>query len=53
MVVIVLNEIYIKFIYNLECLLGYFGVDCRESCSGYCINDELCNYISGYCFSGC
>lgn len=48
-----MNEIYIKFIYNLECLPGYFGVDCRESCSGHCINDESCNHISGHCSSGC
>lgn len=37
----------------IECLLGYFGVSCREECKGYCINNELCNYVIGMCLNGC
>lgn len=42
-----------KYICYLECLLGYFGVVCSESCSGNCVNNMICYYINGVCFSGC
>lgn len=41
------------FILKLECVWGYFGMDCREFCGGYCESNELCDYVSGVCFDGC
>lgn len=35
------------------CSSGYFGLDCKSSCSRNCIHNEPCNYISGVCPSGC
>lgn len=37
----------------LVCLYGYYGEGCRYSCGGYCIRDELCDYVNGLCFNGC
>lgn len=28
-------------------------MDCRDKCSGNCINNEPCNHVSGVCPSGC
>lgn len=28
-------------------------MDCKKQCSGHCINNEPCDYISGVCHSGC
>lgn len=40
-------------IYFIVCLFGYYGLNCKECCSGYCMNDKLCDFVSGYCFNGC
>lgn len=37
----------------LVCESGHFGKDCRERCSGNCLNNETCDYVSGKCSSGC
>lgn len=47
-----INVVYI-FLFKIGCLLGYYGLDCKDNCSGYCINNELCDYINGVCLSGC
>lgn len=39
--------------YFIVCLFGYYGLNCKECCSGYCMNDKLCDFVSGYCFNGC
>lgn len=36
----------------IECPPGYFGMNCMEICSGHCINNEPCDYVSGVCPSG-
>lgn len=36
-----------------ECPNGQFGMDCRKSCSGNCINNESCDHVSGVCPSDC
>lgn len=38
---------------NEECPPGYFGKGCRERCSGHCIREEPCDYVSGECPNGC
>lgn len=46
---------YMLFVvfYFIVCLFGYYGLNCKECCSGYCMNDKLCDFVSGYCFNGC
>lgn len=36
-----------------ECTPGYFGLNCREHCSGHCTNKEPCDHVSGVCPAGC
>lgn len=38
---------------QIECPPEQFGLDCRERCSGQCINNEACDHASGVCSSGC
>lgn len=44
---------YILHFFSVECLSGKFGPNCRERCSGHCINNVTCNHISGVCPGGC
>lgn len=37
----------------IVCSPGQYGKDCSDSCSGYCINKEPCDHVSGVCTSGC
>lgn len=39
--------------FYIECLPGQFGMGCRERCSGYCLNNEPCEHVSGVCSNGC
>lgn len=41
------------WVFFKECPNGQFGMDCRKSCSGHCINNESCDHVSGVCPSGC
>lgn len=41
------------FYCTLGCLSGYFGLNCRERCSGQCINKKPCDNINGVCLNGC
>lgn len=51
----VLIEIIILIILPLciECPSQRFGLDCKERCSGHCINNEPCDHVRGVCPSGC
>lgn len=40
-------------IFFVECLFGYFGIECMGNCSGNCINNIQCDFINGECFDGC
>lgn len=44
---------YYCFVLYVECTLGYFGFNCKESCSRHCKNKEPCDHISGVCRKGC
>lgn len=46
----ILNLVELIFI---ECSSGYFGTGCRETCSRHCINNTVCNHVSGICPNGC
>lgn len=41
------------FFFCIECFVNYFGMDCNECCSGYCMNNELCDYVCGECINSC
>lgn len=43
----------IYFSLNSECKPSHYGMDCKETCSDYCLNSELCDHVSGVCSSGC
>lgn len=38
---------------DVECYSGYFGLDCRNHCRGYCMNNKPCDHVSGFCLMGC
>lgn len=46
-----LNNVY-TFLF-IECFSGFFGINCREHCSGHCKNSEPCDPVSGMCPNGC
>ncbi|XP_061196040.1 uncharacterized protein LOC133204332 [Saccostrea echinata] len=35
------------------CVSGTFGTDCKNNCSGHCLNDFICNRTTGQCDYGC
>lgn len=45
-----LTEYFFLFI---VCSLGHYGMNCRKQCSGHCINNVLCDHVSGECMGGC
>lgn len=44
------NVFYFVF---TECSSGFFGINCKELCSGYCKNSGPCDHVSGVCPNGC
>lgn len=36
-----------------ECLVGRYGVDCKQHCSGHCRDNTSCNHVTGQCDEGC
>lgn len=47
-----INAVYI-FLFKTGCSPGHYGLDCKDNCSGHCINNEPCDHINGVCPSGC
>lgn len=41
------------FLLKSGCERNFFGLDCRELCSGHCNNNDQCDHISGVCPDGC
>lgn len=37
----------------IECLVGYFGIMCKDWCSLNCCNCLICDYVIGWCEDGC
>lgn len=44
---------YHTFLSYLECSYGFFGTQCKELCSGHCMQNESCDHVSGTCIRGC
>lgn len=38
---------------NSECTPDYYGMNCRERCSGHCKSNKPCDHVSGECPGGC
>nr|XP_022311638.1 receptor-type tyrosine-protein phosphatase epsilon-like [Crassostrea virginica] len=36
-----------------QCVKGWYGLDCKQRCSGHCINNAVCNHMTGGCDGGC
>ena len=47
-----INVVYF-FLFKTGCPPGHYGLDCKDNCSGHCINNEPCDHVSGVCPSGC
>lgn len=43
----------VVFLLKSECEQSNFGLDCKERCSGHCINNVPCDHVSGVCHGGC
>lgn len=41
------------FFHEIECSVGYFGVECRNKCSENCFETQKCDRVSGECDNGC
>lgn len=40
------------FILVLECIAGYYGGNCKNSC-GHCLNEKTCHHVDGKCVEEC
>ena len=38
---------------RIECIGGWYGVDCKQQCSGHCRDNAVCNHVTGQCDKGC
>ena len=35
------------------CPAGWYGVDCKQQCSGHCRDNAVCNHVTGQCDRAC
>ncbi|XP_078329598.1 uncharacterized protein LOC111116561 [Crassostrea virginica] len=38
---------------DIRCADGWYGVDCKQNCSGHCRDNIPCNHVTGQCDGGC
>lgn len=54
---VLVELIYLNLFPSIPLCIGcpsrYFGLDCRQLCSGNCKSDEPCDHVSGACTNGC
>ena len=36
-----------------DCLPGFYGIKCKQHCSGHCLDNLACNHFDGTCSNGC
>ena len=36
-----------------ECIAGWYGLDCKQECTGHCRDNVPCNHVTGLCEEGC
>ena len=32
---------------------GWYGINCTQRCIGHCLNNVVCNHVTGLCDGGC
>lgn len=37
----------------VECIAGYYGIECKSKCVGHCKDNKQCNHVNGTCDDGC
>ena len=42
-----------QFLLLEECTNGWYGLDCKQQCSGHCLDNAVCNHVTGQCDGGC
>lgn len=44
-----------KTVYFLKtvCKDGLYGLNCTQQCVGHCLNNAVCNHVTGLCDEGC
>ena len=48
------TKFYIKgYILLKECTEGWYGLECKQQCSGHCRDNAMCNHVTGQCKEGC
>lgn len=40
-------------IFYIECIEGWYGVNCSLQCKGHCRGGTTCNHVTGLCERGC
>lgn len=40
-------------IFYIECIEGWYGVNCSQQCKGHCRGGTTCNHVTGLCERGC
>lgn len=40
-------------VFPLECLKGWYGVNCSRPCVGHCSDGTTCYHVTGQCDRGC
>ena len=41
------------FILLKVCTKDWYGLDCKQQCSGHCRDNVVCNHMTGQCDVGC
>lgn len=36
-----------------ECIVNWYGLDCKLQCSEHCKDKGVCNHVTGKCDGGC
>ena len=49
---VIQNSCHFSYIF-LGCPPEYYGNECKKACSGHCLNNTVCDHISGICTDGC
>ena len=38
---------------RIECVGGWYGLECKQQCSGHCKDNAVCNHVTDQCVGGC
>lgn len=37
----------------VECVEGWYGINCSKQCGGHCRDNIVCHHVTGQCDKGC